>query len=75
MLSQLRCRPRLFGGELNRQLRLSKNENFQDDLYDKTENQFLNKSTNMESKEREIEREIEKTGDEEAKFGVKESTD
>ena len=27
---------------------------FEDDVYDKTQSQFMNKSTNMESKEREI---------------------
>ena len=27
----------------------------EDDVYDKTQSQFMNKSTNMESKEREIE--------------------
>ena len=71
MHGQLRCRPRLFGGKLQHQLRLRKKK-FEDDVYDKTQSKFMNKSTNMESKEREIE-EIEKTGDEEAKFDVKES--
>ena len=35
------------------------NNDFEDDLYDKTQSQFMNKSTNMKSKEREIERDRE----------------
>ena len=58
MHGQLRCRPRLFGGKLHLQLRLRK-KNFEDDVYDKTQSKFINKSTNMESKEREIERDRE----------------
>ena len=49
MHGQLRCRPRLFGGKLHRQLRLRKNNNnnFEDDVCDKTQTQFMNKSSNM----------------------------
>ena len=56
MHGQLRCRPRLFGGKLHRQLRLRKKKIiFFDDVYDKTQSKFMNKSTSMESKERDRE--------------------
>ena len=46
MHGQLRCRPRLFGRKLHRQLRLRKKNNisFEDDVHDKTQTQFMNKS-------------------------------
>ena len=52
---QLRCRPCLFGGKLHRELRLKKNH-FEGD---KIQSLLKNKSTNIESKERKIERDRE----------------
>ena len=49
------CRPHLFGGKLHRQLRFTKKITFFQD--DKIQSQAMNKSNNMERKERDIDRE------------------